>query len=78
MSEGLLSKIYFPHLPILGVWRQYDEKLLSWSPWWYGEDQYGGTERNCGLVRLDGGISAGQWLPGPCTGAVHYICERGF
>merc|ERR1712218_352303 len=21
-----------------GVWRQYDEELLLWSPWWYRED----------------------------------------
>merc|ERR1719400_926591 len=44
-----------------GVWRQYDEELLSWSPWWFDEEPLGGKERNCGRVALKEDRYAGQW-----------------
>merc|ERR1712203_1339267 len=50
-----------------GVWRQYDEELISWTPWWYREDTYGGTGRNCGAVYLGETVYAGQWVSFACT-----------
>jgi len=65
-----------------GVWRQFDESILSWSPWWnmqansYEPD--GGREQNCGLVGLSQDHHAGKWAADPCSKQRPYICERGF
>merc|ERR1711934_620955 len=66
-----------------GVWHQFDEKLLSWSPWWNtdsdGSDEPdGGKEQNCGVVALTEDKHAGKWADTLCSAPRHYICERGF
>ena len=67
---------YISLMCISGVWRQYDEELLSWSPWWFDEHPYGGTGWNCGRVGLREDHYAGQWASQACRVAYHYICER--
>merc|ERR1711990_310894 len=62
-----------------GVWRQYDEQMILWSPWWEngGGGGNGGRGQNCALLNLDEGAYAGEWADNPCTSDVwHYICER--
>merc|ERR1711962_41204 len=63
-----------------GVWKQYDEKLMSWTPWWQSatDEPNGVREENCGAVNMTGGPYAGQWYSYFCSVAQHYICERGF
>ena len=58
-----------------GVWRQYDEQMILWSPWWtYGRD--GGTLANCAVIDLSEDTNAGDWEDDLCTSAHRYICER--
>ena len=58
-----------------GVWRQYDEQMILWSPWWtYGRD--GGVGANCALIDLSEDTNAGDWEDDPCATAHRYICER--
>merc|ERR1712156_164965 len=67
-----------------GVWRQYDGKLIDWSPWWRvmpndpnGGDPNLGEHENCGAFTLSKSRDAGKWFDYPCTEADHYryICE---
>ena len=61
-----------------GVWRQYDEGLLSWTPWWGHEQPLGGRDYNCGAVGLAEDVNAGKWATSPCSATLmHYICEKG-
>ena len=57
-----------------GVWRQYDERLLSWSPWW-GPGGKGGKAKNCGAVALMDNENAGEWYDDLCANPKRFICE---
>ena len=58
-----------------GVWRQYDEQMILWGPWfWDGAD--GGKANNCAIVDLGEDEHAGKWATQPRTAAWFYICER--
>merc|ERR1712212_625967 len=58
-----------------GVWRQYDEQMILWGPWfWDGKD--GGRGSNCAGIDLSEDKDAGEWDDAPCTDAKFYICER--
>jgi len=58
-----------------GVWRQYDEQMILWSPWWL-DGRNGGRGSNCAVIELSEGVNAGDWGDDPCTAAHRYICER--
>ena len=58
-----------------GVWRQYDEQMILWSPFWWARDEV--RSGNCGIISLTMDKYAGLWSDRPCTSAYHYICERG-
>ena len=59
-----------------GVWRQYDEQMILWGPYWADGDRNGARGQNCGVVRLGEDASAGAWADAACPNAFHYICER--
>jgi hypothetical protein len=61
-----------------GVWRQYDNQMILWSPWFW-DGRNGGRASNCAVVDLSEGDNAGEWGDAPCTHATKahpYICER--
>ena len=61
-----------------GVWLQYDETPISWTPWWITNEPDGGNTHNCAHVNLGGDENAGKWSAYICTESYHFICERGF
>ena len=63
----------------LGVWRQYDEQMILWGPWWQngGNGGNGGRGENCALINLSESGDAGVWADVPCSDTrYYYICER--
>merc|ERR1712037_712842 len=58
-----------------GVWRQYDEQMILWGPWFF-DGSNGGRGSNCALIDLSEDTNAGEWADDPCTKAHRYICER--
>ena len=80
MSEGCVSHRMLSNTFLLGVWRQYDGTLLSWTPWWstLTDEPDGGRAQNCGGVTLSQEEHAGKWFSHWCTELMYYICERGF
>ena len=79
ISEGYLQHKKRPLLDhLLGVWRQFDENVLSWSPWWSGDEPDGGRGQNCAEVALTEDQYAGKWASHVCSTPLPFICERGF
>merc|ERR1719228_1213108 len=50
-----------------GVYRQFDESLITFAPLWYSGEPQGGKGQNCLLVRLSDDGNAGKWWDDPCT-----------
>merc|ERR1711872_979526 len=85
-TEGISTYYWHSANDILseGVWRQYDEKLISWTPWWrthagnYAADPDGGKAQNCAGIYLTEDGFAGRWFDDPCESSYRYICESSF
>ena len=58
-----------------GVWRQYDEQMILWSPFW-SDGRPEAREANCAVIGLSEDKNAGGWADSGCTVAHPYICER--
>merc|ERR1711872_982460 len=54
-----------------GVWRHFDNQLLSWTPWWNAGPP-GDTSLNCGVFST----GTGRWDDVSCTTSLNYICEK--
>merc|ERR1712156_62560 len=58
-----------------GVWRQYDEQLILWTPYWV-DGPTGGTIENCVGVTFSMDALAGKWWDNTCDTPHYYVCER--